>query len=126
MITYTTDSIELCSIGDLVRSRQSDDHIQSLLRAYNYGVVRRLNLGVVSLIWLDDYAKECDVYSAKCKPSHVRWMDVFGLGDMKTRIVDIGIAGRYRLLDEAIVDFDVSDSEWSQQEKWSRQFYLRN
>ena len=75
-------------ISDMIRNPVSDNHVQKLIRSYNEGIIRILNLGVCSLMWLDNYDKKVDLYKAQCKPLKVGWLE------MKDRIVDIGVLDR--------------------------------
>ena len=101
-------SNELLLLGDAIRNPNSNGHIQDLIESYNAGHIRRLNLGVCSLMWLDDYDATVDLYEARCKSTRVRWLD------MKDRIVDIGVMGRWLWLEKALIDYDINPEEWKE------------
>ncbi len=100
---------ELLQLGKLVRNRKSDEHMQHLMWCFNEGRIRRLNLGVCSLIWKDNFGKEVDVFEAQCKSLKVGWMD------MRDRTLDIGIAGRWLWLEKAMIDYDINIDEWPEE-----------
>ena len=102
---------DLLQLSDLIRNPTSNNYVQKLTRSYNEGLVRRFNLGVCSLIWLDNYDKGVDVYQAQCKSLKVGWLD------MKDRIVDIGVLGRWIYMDKAMVDYDINPAEWEELER---------
>ncbi|EZA57713.1 hypothetical protein X777_00813 [Ooceraea biroi] len=100
-------STKLIQVGELVRNPVSVQHIKWLEQCYNEGIVRRLNLGILSLIWLDNYDKDCSVYRAVCpylKPRYVTFHE---------RIVDIGFLDNWWLLEMKMKDYDVNEVEFS-------------
>ena len=52
---FIVSAQDLSLVGDRVRSPGSQQLVDYVSRAYNAGLVRRLNLGVASLIWVDNY-----------------------------------------------------------------------
>ena len=52
---FIVSAQDLSMVGDRVRSPGSQQLVDYVSRAYNAGLVRRLNLGVASLIWVDNY-----------------------------------------------------------------------
>ena len=101
---------DLLLLSDLIRNPVSDSHVQKLISGYNEGVVRRLNLGVCSLMWLDNYDPQVDLYKAQCKPLKVGWLE------MRERIVDIGVLERWIYMEKAMIDYDVNPAEWEELE----------
>ncbi len=106
---------DLLLLSDLIRNPVSDSYVQKMRNAYNAGLVRRLNLGVCSLMWLDNYDPGVDVYPAQCKPLKVGWLD------MKDRIVDVGVLDRWIYMERALVDFDVNPVEWEEAERRAKE-----
>lgn len=81
-------------------------HLCGLETLHNEGRLRTLQLGLFSLLWRADYEQDCGLFEAKCaftKPSVM---------DFHTRVMDVGVLGRWRLLDYAMRDFDVDPEEW--------------
>ena len=102
---------DLLLLSDLIRNPVSDNHVQKLVRSYNEGLIRRLSLGVCSLIWLDNYDKDVDVYQARCKSLKVGWLE------MKDRIIDIGVLDRWIYMEKAMIDYDINPAEWEELER---------
>ena len=97
---------DLLLVGDLIRNPRSDSHMQRLMWCYNNGQMRRMNLGVCSFMWQDNFPEEVDLFEAQCKPIMVGWLE------FKDRILDIGVAGRWLWLNEAMIDYDINSDEW--------------
>ena len=105
------NSNDLLLLSDLIRNPSSDSHIQKLVRANNEGTLRRFSFGVCSIIWMDNFGKEVDVYEAHCKPLKVGWVEM-----MTDRVVDVGILDRWIYMDDAMIDFDINPEEWPEEE----------
>lgn len=102
---------DIALVGEPIRSRSSDEHIQKLVCCANAGLLRRTTFGVFSVMWIDNHDPAVDVYEARCKLLKVGWFD------WPERIVDIGILRRWRWLEQVMIDYDVNQSEWDEQEQ---------
>ena len=104
-----TDSAnDLATLGDLVRNRKSDKHVQYLKYCSNAGLLRRFTFGVCSVMWVDNFDPAVDLYEARCKLLKVGWLN------WHERVVDVGVLGRWRLLDKAMTDYDINCDEWTE------------
>ncbi|XP_012060021.1 PREDICTED: uncharacterized protein C19orf52 [Atta cephalotes] len=100
------NNIKLIQVGEPIRNPVSVQHIKWLEQCYNEGLIRRLNLGILSLIWLDNYDKNCSSYKAVCpylKPRYVTFYE---------RIVDVGFLGKWWVLDRKMKNYDVNEAEF--------------
>jgi hypothetical protein len=98
---------KLIQVGEPIRNPVSTQHIKWLEQCYNEGIMRRLNLGILSLIWLDNYNKDCSLYKAVCPYLKPRYMTFY------ERIVDIGFLGNWWLLELKMKDYDINEAEFS-------------
>lgn len=97
---------DLAMVGDSIRNSKSDSHIQHLILCANAGLLRRFSLGVLSVMWVDNFDPDVDLYEARCKLLKVGWLN------WRERIVDFGILGHWRWLDRAMIDYDINPDEW--------------
>ncbi|XP_046481463.1 mitochondrial import inner membrane translocase subunit Tim29 [Neodiprion pinetum] len=100
------ESNKMMMVGEPIRNRQSVRHLKSIEQCFNEGIIRRLSLGIVSFIWLDNYDKECAYYKATCsylKPQYLGFHH---------RIVDIGFMDKWWLLEDKMTDFDINEEEF--------------
>ena len=105
MVTARND---LLVVGDNIRNPSSAEFVSFLNQCQGEKTLRRLDLGVISLLLRMDLNPDCAVYINQCdflKPTYVE--------QLTERLVDIGIAGRWRILDRKMVDYDVNPDEWS-------------
>lgn len=93
---------EMVLIHESCHNSNSSQHLKFIERCYNEGVVRRLSLGVVSFIWLDNYDKSLAIYKAMCpylQPQYINFGD---------RIVDVGFWNKWWKLEKQMVDYDIN------------------
>ncbi|XP_062565387.1 mitochondrial import inner membrane translocase subunit Tim29 [Armigeres subalbatus] len=78
-------------------------HIQFLQRCYNEGIIRRISLGVVSFIWLDNFDRGVAIYKAICPYLQPRYMT------FHERIVDVGFNNEWWMMQKKMVDYDINE-----------------
>jgi len=100
---------DIAVVGEPIRNPVSDKHIQHVVCCANAGLLRRTTFGVLSVMWIDNYDPTVDVYEARCKLLKVGWVE------WPERIIDIGVLGRWRWLENAMMDYDVNPAEWDDQ-----------
>ncbi|XP_058061679.1 mitochondrial import inner membrane translocase subunit Tim29 [Anopheles bellator] len=94
---------ELSLVHPTCQNPVASQHVTFLERCHNEGLLRRLSLGVVSFMWLDNYDKGLATYKAICpylKPRYLTFHE---------RIVDVGFNGRWRLLERKMLDYDINE-----------------
>ncbi|KAL4658074.1 hypothetical protein GN956_G1893 [Arapaima gigas] len=89
-----------------IRSRLSDSHVQGLLQLQNQGRLRYVSLGMVSMMYRADYDPASSLYEARCSFLSVPWSELPG------RVLDVGFAGRWWVLDARMRDYDVNEEEF--------------
>lgn len=97
---------ELTLVGDRIRNPKSEATVNQLAQYANDGRLKCYNIGFCTLMCLQSYSSEVNVYSAHCKYTEPHWMEFH-----KT-IIDVGVFGRWRKLEEAMKDFDINPDEW--------------
>lgn len=100
---------DIAVVGDPIRNPCSDKHIRDLVCRANAGLLRRTTFALFSVMWIDNYDPSVDVYEARCKMLKVGWFD------WPERIIDIGVLGRWRWLEQAMIDYDINSEEWEDQ-----------
>ena len=105
---FVVNSQDLSMIGDPVRNPGSQRLVDYVSRAYNAGLVRRLNLGVASLMWVDNYDAGMGLYAARCDYLQPSWTD------MRHRVIDVGFLGRWWIADTKMEMSDVNTEEWNE------------
>jgi hypothetical protein len=101
-----SSSLKLIQIGEPIRNPVSSCYVKWLEQCYNEGIIRRLNFGIISVMWLNNYDKECALYKTVCpylKPEYVTFYQ---------RIVDIGFLDVWWILKNSMIDYDVNNSDY--------------
>ncbi|CAG4935225.1 mitochondrial import inner membrane translocase subunit Tim29 [Colias croceus] len=99
-VTNTTNEVIL--ISEECRNAESIDHLRFIQQCYNEGVLHYISLGVISFMYTTELNKECDLYKAHCsylKPTY---------SNILSRIVDVGVMGRWWNLHIKTTNFDVN------------------
>ena len=108
--TYRNQLIEssekLILVSKTIQNPKSLNYLQEIEKYYNEGVIRRLNLILFSIIWIDNNDNNCVIYKSVCPYLRPRYSDYF------QRIIDVGVLDKYWLLDKFMTDYDVNESEF--------------
>jgi len=105
---FMENGLELSQVGDGIRNPRSQRLQDYVVKADNAGLLRRLNLGVASVMWVDDHFDGLGVFAAQCdllQPSYL---------DIRHRVIDIGFLGKWWLSSRIMTDFDVNEEEWKE------------
>lgn len=98
---------EMGLIDPVVRNESCYQHLFTVNEARNQRILRHFNFTFLSLIWTHDYPKNFGQYKNHCiylQPSYMSYIT--------ERIVDVGIFGRWRILDYKTRNFDINPNEW--------------
>jgi hypothetical protein len=104
-------NVELGLVDPVIRNQSSYEHVYALNQYRNQRILRHFNLFFVSFMWIQDFPSNCGLYPSQCQylqPSYMSYIT--------DRIVDVGLFGRWRILDYKLKDFDVNPSEWQEKE----------
>lgn len=100
--TLRSYSNQLMLVGDSCQNPETVKHFKNVESCLNENTFRLLNLGILSLLWKDDFDSDCDIYKAKCdytKP---------GFFSIPSRIIDVGFMGRWWNIYIKYQDFDIN------------------
>lgn len=94
---------EIVLVDPVCQNPVSSQYLTFVERCYNEGIVRRLNVGIFSLLWLDDYDKTLRLYKATCsytQPELLKW---------HKRIIDFGFLGTWWNIEKKMKDYDINE-----------------
>lgn len=92
---------ELVLVHESCQNPVSTQHLQTMQQYLNQGRIRCVNLGPVSLLWLDEYDDALSLYKSTCSYTRPEWLR------FHERIIDIGFWHKWWKLHECMRDFDV-------------------
>lgn len=93
---------ELVLVHESCQNPVSTEHFQTMQRYLNQGRLRYLNMGIMSLMWVDDYDEGLGLYQSTCTYTQPEWLRY------PERIIDIGFWHKWWKLHEYMRDFDVN------------------
>jgi len=103
----TSSHNNLSEISETIRNDSSYDHVMHLSQLVNEGVLRRFSIGFMSFLYFADYNTNCALYEAQCKYVRPKLISY-----PTERMVDVGIAGKWMILDRKMIDYDINEDEW--------------
>lgn len=98
-------------VGRFIRNPVTENYVTWVEQCFNEGIVRRLNLGIVSFMWLDNFDRATAVYKATCPYLKPRFVTFY------QRIIDIGFMDRWWFLEEKMNDYDINEAEFQHSSK---------
>lgn len=93
---------EMILVDESCHNTISSQYLTYIERCYNEGIIRHMNLGVISILWIDNYDKSLQIYKAMCpflKPEYLLFHN---------RIIDIGFLNKWWILQDKMIDYDVN------------------
>lgn len=87
------------------QNKNATDYLIYLERCANQGLLRRITIGIVSFLWIDNYNEALAIYKATCpylEPQYLKFHE---------RIIDVGFMNTWWKLQERMVDYDVNITE---------------
>lgn len=97
--------MDLVLVNEAVSNFISIKSIQNLEQYYNEGIIQRMNLGLFSILWLDNYDKKCKLYKINCtylKPQHHL---------LYQKVIDLGFLNNWWNLKRKMLDYDIDNSK---------------
>nr|CAD7414116.1 unnamed protein product [Timema poppensis] len=103
LLIYSND---MTLVGEPIRNPRASRYLDQVEKYYDVGVVRNISLGILSVMWLDNYDSSCGIYSSQCDYLKPRFTE------MTDRVLDVGFLGRWWILHNIMRDFDVNPIEF--------------
>ncbi|KAG7505419.1 hypothetical protein JOB18_031105 [Solea senegalensis] len=104
--TLLDHSNQLGLLSPWIRNATSDGHVQSIVKLRNEGRLRHVNLGLLSLVYHTNHDPDSTLYEAQCSNLSMPW------SEFPRRVLDVGFASHWWILDSKMKDFDVNDDEF--------------
>ncbi|CAB3244602.1 unnamed protein product [Arctia plantaginis] len=92
---------EIVMVSSACLNENAAQHLQFLNTCYNQGALHYRSLGIASIMYTSDLNSSCDLYKAHCsyvQPTYLSFL---------SRIVDVGIGGRWWNLFIKTTNYDV-------------------
>ncbi len=98
---------ELSMCSEEVRNPRAKEYIDDIIVCHNDRRLTYVNLGVTALIIRKPHSDHCCNFQETCTSLQPR---MWTIGQ---RVVDVGVAGHWLLLDTELKDYDVNDTQLS-------------
>lgn len=107
-----SNSNDLALVDEATRNQATSAHYSRIRQLEVGGLLRFINIGLVSIAWHADDSARTDLAQVRCKHLKPDWQRP--LAFFHERVEDIGFAGRWWVLDQAMVDYDVNPAEFGE------------
>lgn len=99
---YLQSANDIVLVSEPLVNSESLKHIRYIDECYNAKLIRYQNLGIASVIWVDNYSNECDLYASQCKHLKIPYSKLF------ERILDVGFCNIWWITSRKMLDYDVN------------------
>ncbi|XP_072391003.1 mitochondrial import inner membrane translocase subunit Tim29 [Diabrotica undecimpunctata] len=99
---YIDSANQLALVNSSVANPNSINHLKYIEKCFNANLIRFINLGVFSIVWVDEFSEDCDNYECNCSYLQVPYTR-FG-----ERILDIGFLNTWWIISRKMLDYDVN------------------
>lgn len=81
---------------------QTAEHLKYIENCFNKNLIRRLNLGIASVIWVDKSSADCNTYESNCSYLGIKSSEIF------SRVLDVGFLGIWWNTSKHMIDYDIN------------------
>ncbi|CAG9769486.1 unnamed protein product [Ceutorhynchus assimilis] len=100
--TYIASANDLSLVPLTLANPNSVEHLKHIEQCFNRKYIRYTNLGLLSLIWVDKFSEECDLYESNCSYLKVPFYKITG------RILDVGFLNVWWIISRRMLDYDIN------------------
>lgn len=100
--TYVRSANRVLLVHPSCQRRESADHLKHIDIYYNHHLIRRLNFGIASVIWIDNFSDQCNTFESQCSYLKVQY------SKFVDRIVDVGFLDKWWILSRKMIDYDIN------------------
>ena len=97
---------ELSLVNETEQNRISKAYIEKTLDLYSHKRLKYVSLGVVAVILELPAYPDLKSYQQTCTHLQPRWWTFY------QRIIDVGVYGRWVVLQQKMIDYDINDTDW--------------
>ncbi|KAF2880487.1 hypothetical protein ILUMI_25694 [Ignelater luminosus] len=93
---------QLMLVHPNLQKQEPVQYLKAIEQCHNQKKLKRLNIGIASIIWTDYYSDSCHIYQADCPHLQVQYKH------FKDQMLDIGFLNRWWILNHKMKNYDVN------------------
>ncbi|XP_058806398.1 mitochondrial import inner membrane translocase subunit Tim29 [Phymastichus coffea] len=97
---------KLLLVGGPVQNPKSIHYVKWLEQCHNERIIRKINFGIFSLLWIDKYDNDCNLYKTVCPYLRPPW------STFHERLIDFGLLDTWWILKSHMINYDVNNLEF--------------
>ncbi|XP_030754725.1 mitochondrial import inner membrane translocase subunit Tim29 [Sitophilus oryzae] len=99
---YIQSANDLGLVPTTLANPQALNHLKYIERSFNHNLIRYINLGVLSIIWVDKFSEDCNLYENTCSYLQVPFWEI------RKRMLDIGFLNVWWITSRKMLDYDIN------------------
>lgn len=99
---YVQCANDLALVNSSIANPGSIEHLSYIERCFNAKLIRYTNLGIASIIWVDNYSNECNTYESNCSYLKVPYRK------FTDHILDVGFLNVWWVISRKMLDYDIN------------------
>ncbi|KAJ3665074.1 hypothetical protein Zmor_000587 [Zophobas morio] len=78
------------------------EHLKFIQTCYNRDLIRHTSFGLFSIIWVDKYSDQCDVYETNCSYLKLPYRKI------ASQVIDVGFINIWWVISRKMLDYDIN------------------
>ncbi|XP_018574311.1 mitochondrial import inner membrane translocase subunit Tim29 [Anoplophora glabripennis] len=99
---YIQCANDLALVNSSLANPDSVEHLKYIDRCFNANLIRYTNLGIASIIWVDNFSSECNTYESNCSYLKVPYRK------FTDHILDVGFLNVWWVISRKMLDYDIN------------------
>lgn len=93
---------QLMLVHPNTQKQETVKYLKTIEQCHNQNKLKRLNIGIASIMWTNYYSDSCHIYQADCPHLQVQYKQ------FKNQILDIGFLNKWWILNHKMENYDVN------------------
>lgn len=99
-----TWSNEIILVHPSIQRANTVQYLRLVEKCYNTNYIRYTSFGVFSIMWVDNFSRECGLYENKCDYFKLKYSNFF------QRIIDFGFFNKWWFMEKHVANYDINES----------------
>lgn len=96
----SSNDMSLVSLG--LVNPAAFEHLKLIQTCYNRDLIRYRNFGLFSIIWVDNYSDQCDMYETNCSYLRLPYRRIVN------KVIDVGFLNIWWIISRKMLDYDIN------------------
>lgn len=99
---YIQCANDVALVSSSIVNPRAVDHLKYIENCYNANLIRYTNLGLFSIIWVDNHSEDCKTYESNCSYLKIQYSQFFN------HVLDVGFFNIWWNISRKMLDYDIN------------------